>query len=353
MKLLCILCLALLLFPAVASAKIIGNFSGIITPIKTVSFADAKVNETNLSVITPTPKIEELNHSSWIDDKVKETTTVLEKSVTDGIKGFFIGAADSVFNIGGSSNESTNVKNNYGYAVGSVFKIATYSNDPYESPTVQAMRARTAVIGVFLFVLYVFYGAACVNLSCGGGGVFERAQYILTQTPFSEYKNTLIRTFGAIFLTHYLFKFIILFNQAVTTQAMYSVLDAIPFQLDNWVMYLAMSVCYGLESVFFTMRIILMDLIAGSDILIGALFAFSFTREMSMETIKYFGKITLLQFVIVLLTAFGITIIESLPTGKPLGYLCLILILVVVSGGLVFGFSRIFSASKVAIKGAL
>ena len=39
----------------------------------------------------------------------------------------------------------------------------------------------------------------------GGGGVFERAQYILTQTPFSEYKNTLIRTFGAIFLTHYLY----------------------------------------------------------------------------------------------------------------------------------------------------
>jgi peptidoglycan/LPS O-acetylase OafA/YrhL len=134
---------------------------------------------------------------------------------------------------------------------------------------------------------------------------------------------------------------------------MYSVLDAIPMSLDNWVMYLAMSVCYGLESVFFTMRIILMDLIAGSDILIGALFAFSFTREMSMETIKYFGKITLLQFIIVLLTAFGISIIESLPTGKPLGYLCLILILVVVSGGLVFGFSRIFSASKTVIKGVI
>ena len=353
MKLLCILCLVLLLFPSVASAKIIGNFSFIPTSIKTISLDEAKVNEDNGTQLNTSSKIEEPSQNSWIDDKVKETTTVLEKSVTDGIKGFFISAADSVFNIGGSSNESTNVKNNYGYAVGSVFKIATYSNDPYQSETVQAMRIRTAVIGVFIFILYVFYGAACVNLSCGGGGVFERTQYILTQTPFSEYKNTLIRTFGAIFLTHYLFKFIILFNQAVTTQAMFSVLDAIPFQLDNWVMYLAMSVCYGLESVFFTMRIILMDLIAGSDILIGALFAFSFTREMSLETIKYFGKITLLQFIIVLLTAFGISIIESLPTGKPLGYICLILILVIISGGLVFGFSRIFSASKTVIKGVI
>jgi hypothetical protein len=353
MKLLCILCLVLLLFPAVASARIIGNFSGVITPIKTVPLADAKVNETN-------PTVNEMNKSFSVSDTPKQdaplgssTLNILRNMVNLGIQDFCTSIADSIFNIGGSTNESTSVKNNYGYAVGSVFKIATYSEDPYQSKTVQAMRTQTAIIGVFLFVLYVFYGAACVNLSCGGGGIFERAQYMLTQTPFNEYKNTLIRTFGAIFLTHYLFKFIILFNQAVTTQAMYSVLDSIPFQLDNWVMYLAMSVCYGFESVFFTMRIILMDLIAGSDILIGALFAFSFTREMSLETIKYFGKITLLQFIVVLLTAFGISIIESLPAGKPLGYLCLILILVVVSGGLVFGFSRIFSASKTVIKGAL
>jgi hypothetical protein len=134
---------------------------------------------------------------------------------------------------------------------------------------------------------------------------------------------------------------------------MYSVLDAIPLSIDNWVMYLAMSVCYGLESVFFMIRIIMMDLIAGSDILLGALFAFSFTRGLAIETIKYFAKITLLQFIIVLLTAFGISIIEALPTGKPLGYLCLILILVIISGGIVFGFKKIFSVSKIAIKGVL
>ena len=176
---------------------------------------------------------------------------------------------------------------------------------------------------------------------------------MITKPPIDEYQSTLIIAFGAIFFIHYIFRFIILFDQAITTESMYSVLDAIPLSIDNWVMYLAMSICYGLESVFFMIRIIMMDLIAGSDILLGALFAFSFTRGMAIETIKYFAKITLLQFIIVLFTAFGISIIEALPTGKPLGYLCLILILVIISGGIVFGFKQIFSASKIAIKGAL
>jgi len=348
MKLLYIALIFAVLLSPLASAGIVGNFTNPV-PLKTVSLAEAKVNETETKTSNLT-NVEKTESGSWLDEKINETTTVLTVSVKDGIIAFFVDIADSIFNIGGSTNETEAVKNRYGYAVGSVFKIATYENDPYQSPTVQAMRDKTTVIGVFIFILYVFYGAACVNLSCGGMGLFERVQYMVTKTPIDEYKSTLIIAFGAIFFIHYIFRFVLLFNQAITTEAMYSVLDAIPMTLDNWVMYLAMSVCYGFESVFFMIRIIMMDLIAGSDILLGALFAFSFTRGIAIETVKYFAKITLLQFIIVLLTAFGVLIIEALPAGKPLGYFCLMLILVVVSGGIVFGFSRIFSATKTAAK---
>jgi hypothetical protein len=348
MKLLYIALIFAVLLSPLASAQIVGNFSNPV-PLKTVSLAEAKVNETETKASDLT-NVEKTESGSWIDEKINETTTVLTVSVKEGIKAFFVDIADSIFNIGGSTNETETVKNKYGYAVGSVFKIATYENDPYQSSIVKAMRDKTTVIGVFIFILYVFYGAACVNLSCGGMGLFERVQYMVTKTPIDEYKSTMIIAFGAIFFIHYIFRFILLFNQAITTEAMYSVLDAIPMTLDNWVMYLAMSVCYGLESVFFMIRIIMMDLIAGSDILIGALFAFSFTRGIAIEAVKYFAKITLLQFIIVLFTAFGISIIEELPAFKSVGYICLILILVVVSGGIVFGFARIFSATKTAAK---
>lgn len=346
MKLLYIALIFAVLLSPLASAQIVGNFTNPI-PLKTVSLTEAKVNETETSSSATTDTKES---GSWVDQKINETTTVLTVSVTEGIKAFFVNIGDSLFNIGGTSNETELVKDNYGYAVGSVFKIAAYENDPYQSSTVKTMRDRTTVIGVFIFILYIFYGASCVNLACGGMGLFERVQYMITKTPIEEYKSTLIIAFGAIFCIHYIFRFIILFNQAITTEAMYSVLDAIPMSLDNWVMYLMMAFCYALESVFFMIRIIMMDLIAGSDILIGALFAFSFTRGIAIEAVKYFAKITLLQFIIVLLTAFGISIIDELPAFKPVGYICLILILVIVSGGIVFGFARIFSATKTAAK---
>jgi hypothetical protein len=346
MRLLYIVLVFLLITSPIASAAIVGNFSNPI-PLKTISLAEAKVNETKISESNNST----VQPSNPPNQTAEKAMSLGEEMVSNGIKAFFVNVADNIFNIGGSTNETTTVKNKYGYAVGSVFKISTYNNDPYINDVVNAMRKKTAIIGVFIFTLYVFYGAACVNLSCGGMGLFERVQYMVSKAPIDEYKTTLIIAFGAIFCIHYIFRFIILFNQAVTTEAMYSVLDAIPLSVDNWVMYLAMSICYGLESIFFMIRIIMMDLIAGSDILLGALFAFSFTRGLAIETVKYFAKITLLQFIIVLLTAFGISIINETAYGQPLGYLCLIVILVIISGGIVFGFSKIFSVSKTIIRG--
>jgi hypothetical protein len=273
-----------------------------------------------------------------------------EEMISGGIRAFFTDAADSVFNWGINSNETIEAKDKYGYSVGSVFKIAANKYDPYESETVQEMRKKTAVTGVFLFILYVFYGAACVNLSCSGMGFIERTQYVISETPLNEYKNILLKTFAAIFFTHYIFKFIILFNAAATYEIMYSVADSIQLTQDHWVMYCMMALCYGAELGFFAMRLLLMDLMAGSDILIGSLFAFAFTRELSIETVKYFGKITLLQFIIVLFTAFGIAIIGESPNWQPLKYLCLMVVLFIISGGIMFGFSSIFKSGKVLVK---
>ena len=281
-----------------------------------------------------------------------------EEMISGSIKAFFMDGADSLFTVAPSNSTDVEtpdaysmavdgVNQKYGANVGSVYTVAAYEHDPYDSSVVQEMRKRTAIIGVFIFILYIFYGAACVNLSCDGMGFIDRVQYIVSDTPMGEYKNTLIRTFAAIFFTHYIFKFIILFNQAVTNQAMYSALDSIQFTQDHWVMYCMMSVCYAAESIFFAMRMLFMDLLAGSDILIGALFAFSFSRSMALENIKYFGRITLLQFTLVLLTAFGIAIINETPQWLQIpGYTALTIVIFVISGIIMMGFSKMFKTAK-------
>jgi hypothetical protein len=182
-------------------------------------------------------------------------------------------------------------------------------------------------------------------------GWIDRAQYVYSQTPFSEYKKLLIRGFAGVFFTHYIFKFIILFNAAATNTIMYNTLDSINFTSDHWVMYLAMSLCYAAEATFFALRILAMDLIAGLDILIGALAAFDCTLEFSKGITKYFCKITLLQFILVLITAFGIAIIDESPVWLQIfEYQALIIILLVISFILVFGFGKVFRTAKYSAK---
>jgi hypothetical protein len=328
----------------VADAKMVGNFSTDKTGIKTVTLEQAKVKE---NVTEPKKQ------SSFLDQMYNETINGFQKGVSEGIKGFFTDAADKIFEIGGTTNETAEVKDKYGYAVGSVFKIAAYENDPYKSETVQKMRLRTALIGLFIFIIFIFIGAARVNISCGEMHLVDRLQYTITQSvsSFSQYKDDMIIGLAAIIGVHYFFWFIISFNAAITTATMYSVLESIPFDIDNWVMYCAMAICYGFESIFFGLRIILQDLIAGSDILIGALFAISFTRVFAWELVKYFSRITVMQFIIVLLTSFGISIIGEYKFLESFGYFCLIIILILISGGIIFGFRSLFSASRSIVRG--
>lgn len=280
-------------------------------------------------------------------------TEAFESAVSNGIKAFFVNVADTLFNVGGTSNVTEAVKDEKGYVIGSVFKVATYKNDPYQNKTVQDMRDKTSLIGVFLFVIFVFYGGARTALSGGNVRVLDKLEQSFEKSPLGAYKDNLIIGFIAVFFVHYGFKFLIMLNDALTVQSMYGSLDLISFNLDNWVMYFAMSICYAVELGFFIMRILVQDLLSGSDILIGALFALGITRELGFTIVKYFAKVTLMQFLIVLLTSFGVAIIESSSYGKPLGYIILTTCLAIISAGILFGFVTVFKTSKMIVKGTM
>jgi len=276
----------------------------------------------------------------------------LKEGVSGGIQDFFVSAADSVYSWGdgyglNDTAETDQIKEEYGAGPAAVFKIAAHDYNPYESEAVQKMRLRTAVIGVFIFVIYVFYGASCVNLSCSGMGWIEKAQYVVSETPFDEYRKILIRALASILLVHYAFKLILKINIALVYQIMYSVLDSIQLSPDHWIMYCMLAICYGAELIFYAIRFLVMNLLAGSDILIGSLYSFKTTREFSIESVKYFCKVTFLQFIIVLLTSWGTAIIDEAPIwAQHSGYFALMVVLVVISAIIIFGFTRMFKTAK-------
>jgi len=137
-----------------------------------------------------------------------------EEMISGGIKIFFMDGADSLFTVAPSNSTDVEtpdaysmavdgVNQKYGANVGSVYMVAAYEHDPYDSSVVQEMRKRTAIIGVFIFILYIFYGAACVNLSCGGMGFIDRVQYIVSDTPMQYFTNWIRKSSSFIPISKY------------------------------------------------------------------------------------------------------------------------------------------------------
>jgi hypothetical protein len=253
------------------------------------------------------------------------------------------------------SEQVASVKNKYGPSVSSIYMLSAYNHDPYQSQTVKSMRLKTALIGLFVFVLYVFWGAAMVNFSCGAHvSLAERAHYMYTNTPVSSYIKGLIRAFVGILFIHYMFKFVILLNYGLTLTSMGSVLGAVQITKNQWLVYFIMSVGCWLESIFIGMRILVMDLIAGCDILLGAIAGSIVGLKFSKTVVTYFCKVTLMQCILVTFSAFGLAIVNESPGWLQVPeYIGLLIVLFLISMTIMFGFRKAFSTGRRLARGAL
>lgn len=274
------------------------------------------------------------------------------EGVKNGIKAFFIDLANAIYKIVFGDETIQQINEEYGYGAATVYRIAAAELDPYDTKAVQGMREDTAYIGLFAFLCSILIVGIKVNLSAASMGAIDRMIYTVTQTvsTFGHFRDNIIIAIAGIIGIHYVLKFVVMLNNAMTAGIMTSALQYIPLDLENWVIYFIMAFCYLFESFFYGLRFILMGLISGGDILLGGLFAFPSMRAFVIETVKYFTRITFMQFIVVFVTFFGITIIDEIPIFKPLACICLTAIILVISGVIVFGFSNLFRATKTAIR---
>ena len=194
-----------------------------------------------------------------------------------------------------------------------------------------------------------------VNFSCGiHVSLAERVHYTYTHTPVSSYINGLIRAFIGILFIHYLFKFVILLNSGFTLTSMGSVLGAVQVTKNQWLVYFIMSVGCWLESIFIGMRILVMDLIAGCDILLGAISGSIVGLKFSKTVVAYFCKVTLMQCILVTFSAFGLAIVNESPDWLQVPeYLGLLIVLFLISMSIMFGFRKAISSGKKLVRSAL
>lgn len=298
----------------------------------------------------------------------------LKGAVRDGVIEAFISGADSVDITADTNNTTYNydtglptsgnvsvddyskkvaeVKQKYGPSISSIYTIAAYNHDPYKSATVQKMRYRTILMSAYFFILYVLWGASMAMLSnCKGMSWVEKAHYAASHFPITEYKNGLIRAFIGILLVHYSLKLIVMMNAGMVTANLGSVMDQVAVSKHQWLVYTVIHLGFAVEAVFIGLRIMAMDLIGGSDVLIGVLSSFKFAKNFSYELLKYFIKVTFLQTGLVYIAGFGLALINEAPGWIQIFmYLGLLIILFVISGIVVLGFKNAFRTGKHFVK---
>jgi hypothetical protein len=308
---------------------------------KIVSLEEAKAKMDNTST-----------KENPVTDAVVSSVPNPVRDAKSGIEGLFIDLANEIFKIVFGDETIQQINEEYGYGAATVYRIAAAELNPYDTKAVQGMRKDTAFIGLFAFLCSILIVGIKVNLSAASMGAIDRMIYTVTQTvsTFGQFRDNIIMALGGIIGIHYILKFIVMLNHAMTASIMTSALQYIPLDLDNWVVYLVMAFCYLFEAFFYGIRFIMMGLISGADIILGGLFAFPAMRSFVIETVKYFTRITFMQFIVVFVTFFGITLIDDLPIFKPLACICLTVVILVISGVIVFGFSSLFKATKAAAK---
>lgn len=320
--------------------------SNLVIPEKTmISLEEAKARSGNTGVGGNQEEDQVTNEAvSFISDPVE--------NVKNGIKAFFIDLANAVYKIVFGDETIQQINEEYGYGAATVYRIAGAELDPYDTKAVQKMRWDTAFIGLFAFICSILIIGIKVNLSAASMGAIDRMIYTVTQTvsTFGQFRDNLIIAIAGIIGIHYVLKFVVMLNNAMTAGIMTSALQYIPLDLDNWVVYFIMAFCYLFESFFYGLRFILMGLISGADILLGGLFAFPVMRPFVIETVKYFTRITFMQFIVVFVTFFGITLIDEITIFKTGACICLTVVILVISGVIVFGFTNLFKVTKTAVR---
>jgi hypothetical protein len=151
---------------------------------------------------------------------------------------------------------------------------------------------------------------------------------------------------------------ILLLNKVLTQMVMVGVLPSIAPTPDNLVLYFMMGLTYLVMSFFFWIRFFTINLVTGFALFIGVAYIISnFTRRVSVWIMKFFISMVFMQFVIVLVTAWGVQSIEG---AEDMGfislnhsitaYIALMILLVFIAVVIMVGWAFIKSGTTKAVK---
>lgn len=240
-------------------------------------------------------------------------TDTVAKAFTDGIEGFFILAADTMFSMsfGGYDNSAGN------NTIGIIYNIASYTPDPMKS---------TIVIEFMDYSKSVFKACYPILLLCAMIAVLINHYKIDIAQRFAQAtgvnigskSNILVKKAidGLIiaFMMYMFILFVLTVNNLLTKSIMFNMLEVVSPTPDNFILYFFMAIAYLILGFFFSMRILILYLFCGFALIIGLCILIDYTNEAALKLCAYFVQIVFFQFIIVLYFSACILIIKAINT---------------------------------------
>lgn len=315
----------MLLFCSIADAKIVGNFSNDAIGLRTVSLAEARVNETvtgtNTSgnVSQPATKTVSVDSPGILAEAVSKGNALFARSIIDGMYADF---------------ENSEVTKEYGSMRGALVTVLTFVPNPYDDPIIQNLYTNYNNLAIYFVILFIL------------GEFFNRrmAQLKITSSVFGHKDLSQSKFIGGICMCMFglsaniIFMFALQIVQALNQFAIMPSMDAIAPNPGNLLLYGMMAICDLILTLFFAVRYFLIYIIAVLCSLIAVMLVPGVTRGFALNAIEKIIRLLIMQPAALFASVIGIYASKGVPAPlESFGYLGLTIVIICVCWYCLFG----------------
>ncbi len=262
---------------------------------------------------------------------LNETESYGAKMVEAGLELFANSVGDSMIALGTGNSSVDRAE-----TPSLIFKMITYSVDPYNIPWVKKWWNTMLVFYVFVFIVACIGGGSMVLIHKMSPDTSHRIAWLMGEDSGSVYlQNWLSKmALGLLFPVITLFGVYVLLqtNYAVSGLITASALNAVPPTIDNMFAYFFMALAYLILAVVFALRNIIIVIFAAGSLGIAALYLIPQLQHFVKSILVYFIIIVFMQPALIFVAAVGTIFIQNLPPELNMfvsvSYVALIVLLV-------------------------
>lgn len=275
-------------------------------------------------------------------DTIMDTTTQAGADMVNlGINAWLTSTADTIINFADGATNSTRSPGQM-----ALFHMVTYDYNPFDNPGIISTIQSTAIIFLFLFVIFVFAGLAYIVIHSRFPGMAQAVDYTIFQDKGFDYMEYL-KTLGTV-ISFIVFGFtavwtMMLISKTISEMMTAAALDTLVTSSQSGIVYLVMAIAYLLLSIFMAIRILGISIITSLLLVLFAAWQFHTIRNLVSMVFVYFGILIFMQPILIAIASIGIMSIEWIGNTTA-GYFSvfflyfgLIIMLVVVAFMLIIG----------------